>query len=177
MQQWSLLRESGIKSPDPIKWFYQDLSTELQAWTNKGYEILLMMDANEHIGEKPGGIGKIISTFKLTDLILYKHPEKEIPNTYSRGKRRIDYIFGTSKVTKHCQEAGILPFGMGFPSDHRGVFIRLNIEQVLQSTVIILRTTFLHTSGYFQSPRFYLNEIFCCSYVAKVLTLRKNDQE
>jgi hypothetical protein len=91
MQQWSLLRESGIKSPDPIKWFYQDLSAELQAWTNKGYEILLMMDANEHIGEKPGGIGKIVSTFKLTDLILYKHPEKEIPNTYAENGELTTY--------------------------------------------------------------------------------------
>jgi hypothetical protein len=41
MQQWSLLCESGIISPDQIKCFYQDLSSELSTWTNAGYEIML----------------------------------------------------------------------------------------------------------------------------------------
>jgi hypothetical protein len=33
MQQWSLLREKGIKHPDPIKIFYEDLSTEISKKT------------------------------------------------------------------------------------------------------------------------------------------------
>jgi hypothetical protein len=69
MQQWSLLREAGIRSPDPIKCFYQDLTHELNTWTTAGHEIILMLDANEHISEKAGSIGSIISKFKLMDLI------------------------------------------------------------------------------------------------------------
>jgi hypothetical protein len=71
MQQWTLLRESGLIAPDPVKIFYQDLEKELQAWTKSGYEILLMLDANEHISAKPGGLTHIIAKFKLTDLILH----------------------------------------------------------------------------------------------------------
>jgi hypothetical protein len=51
MQQWSILRERGIRSPDPIKTFYDDLSTELLKWSSVGSEIILMLDANEPIGD------------------------------------------------------------------------------------------------------------------------------
>jgi hypothetical protein len=119
MQQWSILRESGVVTPDPVKVFYQDLEESLQTWTQSKYEILLMLDANEHIGEKPGGLSRLISKFQFTDLMLQCHPEKEIPNTYVRGSRRIDYILGTPKVARHCEQAGILPYGTGYNSDHR----------------------------------------------------------
>jgi hypothetical protein len=72
MQQWSLLRESGTRSPDPIKTFYQDLDLEIQKWTKQGHEILLMMDANEYIGERLGGIGQLIHKNKMIDLVLMK---------------------------------------------------------------------------------------------------------
>jgi exonuclease III len=135
MQQWTILRESGMAAPDPVKSFYQDLEQELQSWAQKEYEILLMLDANEHIGEKPGGISQIIAKFKLTDLVLQRHPEKEIPNTYARGSRRIDYIFGTPKVAQNCAQVGILPYGTGFSSDHRGIFIRVDMEKILSTSV------------------------------------------
>jgi hypothetical protein len=32
MQQWSLLQEQGIKTPDPIKIFYEDLTLALEKW-------------------------------------------------------------------------------------------------------------------------------------------------
>jgi hypothetical protein len=54
MQQWSLLWESGTVSPNPIKQFNSNLEEELQDLTKEGHEILLMLDANEHIGERPG---------------------------------------------------------------------------------------------------------------------------
>jgi hypothetical protein len=60
MQQWTLLRESGMKDPDPIKIFYTDLEKFLAGWIAKGTEIILMLDANETIGEKPGGLATVI---------------------------------------------------------------------------------------------------------------------
>jgi hypothetical protein len=142
IQQWSLLREAGIRSPDPIKCFYQDLDSALTTWTNAGYEIILMIDANEHIGDKAGGIGSLVSKFKLMDLLALRHPHQRIPNTYARGSRRIDYIFGTTKVQQHCSAAGMLPFGTGYVSDHRAVFIQVNIGKILQSNVTAAESTY-----------------------------------
>jgi hypothetical protein len=116
-QQWLLLREK-YKDPDPIKIFDQDLSNTLKAWKQKGYEILLMIDANKDIGTRPGGMSQVIYQAGLLDLLASKHQADKMPNTYARGSRRIDYLFGTGKVIKHCSTCGILPFGYGYPSDH-----------------------------------------------------------
>jgi hypothetical protein len=68
MQQWSLLRKQGIKNPNPIKTFYKDLSTELKKWTHNSCEIILMLDANEPLGERPGGLGHLVGEHSLVDL-------------------------------------------------------------------------------------------------------------
>jgi hypothetical protein len=54
IQQWSLLREEGEVNPDPIKCFYRDIEQQLMQWKENGYEIILMIDANESIGNQPG---------------------------------------------------------------------------------------------------------------------------
>jgi hypothetical protein len=96
MQQWLFLRDAGDRAPDPIKSFYKDLEETITEWKNKDYNILLMMDANELIGEKPGGITSIIGKTGLTDLTLHCHPHAGTPpNTYARGTKKIDYIFGS----------------------------------------------------------------------------------
>jgi hypothetical protein len=135
MQQWALLRESGTPNPDPIKKFYSDLESFIQGWIDQKSEIILMMDANESIGEKPGGMSSVVGCLGLIDLIRDRHPPKEQISTYSRGSKQIDYIFGTKKVQECCTRAGILPFGMGYPSDHRALFIKVNMGQILQMTI------------------------------------------
>jgi hypothetical protein len=69
MQQWVLLRQAGLKNLNLIQEFYNDLDTQLQEWRQSGYEILLMMDANENIGSKPGGLTSIMGKAGLVDLI------------------------------------------------------------------------------------------------------------
>jgi hypothetical protein len=123
MQQWSILREKGIKNPDPIKAFYDDLSVELTTWTQEGCEIILMLDANEPLGERPGGLGKLVGSHSLIDLSKKILPENSTVSTYARGSKKIDFILGTSRVAKACPETGIVPFGFGYPSDHRALFI------------------------------------------------------
>jgi hypothetical protein len=129
MQQWVLLRESGVKNPDPIKTFYQDLEAQLKAWIGEGSEILLMIDANEHVGEKPGGFTSLLGRLEMTDLVRHRHPSATEPNTHIQGSQRIDYIFGTPKIREHCTAAGILPFGIGYHSDHRPVFVAIKMEK------------------------------------------------
>jgi hypothetical protein len=135
MQQWVLLRESGAKNPDPIQTFYHDLESQLQEWREQGSEILLLIDANEHIGEKPGGLTSIMGKLEMADLVRHRHPSDTEPNTHIRGSQRIDYIFGTPKIREHCTKAGILPFGTGYHSDHRSVFVAIKIDKILRATV------------------------------------------
>jgi hypothetical protein len=100
-----------------------------------GHEIILMIDTNEEIGHKPGGINAVVSKSGLHDIIARQHPADKYPNTYARGSSRIDYIFGTEGILQHCKSSGILPFGSGYPSDHRAVFIKVDLSGVLSTQV------------------------------------------
>jgi hypothetical protein len=135
MQHWVMLREKGQRNPDPIKTFYEDLEEQLLEWKSNNKEIIVMIDANEQIGEKVSRLQDIFRKMEMTELIRYKHPERDEPNTHIRGTKRIDYIFGTNRVTKNCNRAGILPFGTGYHSDHRALFIDIAIENILSTNV------------------------------------------
>jgi hypothetical protein len=69
MQQWALLQEAGEKNPDPIKTFYNDLAFCLQQWKSQGNEMILMMDSNEPIGDKPSKLTGILNKLEMVDLV------------------------------------------------------------------------------------------------------------
>jgi hypothetical protein len=127
--------EKGIKNPDPIKLFYKDLSTEIKKWTHDGCKIILMLDANEPLREQPGGLGHLVGENSLVDLSEKILHDKTNVSTYARGTKKIDFIFGTKQVEKFCIESGIVPFGFGYPSNHRALFIQVNIGEILNTTV------------------------------------------
>jgi hypothetical protein len=129
-----MLREAN-RNPDPVKSFCDDLATEMKKWVENGYEIILMINANEEVGLIPGGISNVISTAGLFDLIDTRHNATKCPNTYARGSKRIDYIFGTERIQQYCVSSGILPFGYGYPSDHRAIFIRCDLAQILSTEI------------------------------------------
>jgi hypothetical protein len=133
-QQWILLREHQ-RDPDPIKCFYNDITKELQKWTTQGYDILLMIDANEDVSSSPGGMSSVIASAGLFDLIQARHQADRYPNTFARGTKCIDFIYGTENVKQHCVASGILPFGYGYPSDHRAIFARIDISKILATEV------------------------------------------
>jgi hypothetical protein len=133
-QQWLLLRETQIE-PDPITEFNKDLHKCLEEWRKQKYEILLMIDANEEIGEQPGGLGQIVAKNGLYDILANRFDTENAPNTYMRGSKRIDYIFGTERVLQNCKSCGILPFCYGYASDHRATFVRIDIQTILSTSI------------------------------------------
>jgi hypothetical protein len=133
-QQWMILRETNT-NPDPVKAFCEDLAKEMKRWTELEYDILLMIDANEEIGLRPGGINTVIVSAGLFDLVDTRHNAVKYPNKYARGTKRIDYIFGTERVRQHSVSSGILPFGYGYPSDHRAIYVRCDIAKILGTEI------------------------------------------
>jgi hypothetical protein len=134
MQQWMLLWETD-KNPDPVKAFCDDLMKETRQWVEKGYEINLMIDANEEVGSPPGGLSSVIALAKLFDLLNARHNALQYPNTFARGTKCINFIFGTERVKQYCVSSSILPFGYGYPSDHRAIFIRCDISRLLSTEI------------------------------------------
>ena len=87
MQQWTIMRHEGIKNPKPREQFVVDMIKFIMEWQEKGYEIVLGIDANEPLGVTRNGIHMIIQESKLTDAHMEKYGEK-IPETYKRGKEK-----------------------------------------------------------------------------------------
>ena len=140
-QQYLLLRQENIQNPDPIQTLYDDLNNQIKKWREQEYEILLMLDANEVPGLNPGGIGMIAANNKLIDLHRHRLGFKDEPATYARGKRRVDYMFGTQGVAEQTSRVGCTPFGDGlFHSDHRGLFVDINLGAILTDAVSTLDT-------------------------------------
>ena len=53
---------------------------------------------------------------------------KKLPRTHTRGSEAIDHIWTTKYILDNIKRAGIAPFGFGYESDHRGLFVDIDDE-------------------------------------------------
>ena len=93
-QQYSLLlsKQDPLKSPRPA--FCRDLTLFIQQC-------------------------QLLGQCRLVNIMTRCHIGKELPNTYARGHRCLDYAFATEAVASSVQNAGYEPFNSHFPTDHR----------------------------------------------------------
>ena len=103
------------------------------------------MDANETANFKNSTIINLCRICKLCDPIAIKNGTELEPNTYSRGSGRIDFILCSKALLPFISNAGILPFGTIAFSDHRGLFIDINLHQFLRNPNTDLVTNYLRT--------------------------------
>ena len=129
-QQYRLLRRQNIIHPHPKKVFDQDLIFQLKEWTNKKYEIILMIDANSSLTHPQ--LQNIINHSQLYDLLGATHGI-DSPNTYIRGNKTIDFLFGTKGVKHSMTQCGMLSFNDGVLSDHRALWMDLKHTNLIHS--------------------------------------------
>lgn len=136
-------------SPDP----HRQLILDLQAWIEKlieaDHSIILALDNNEdllsirghympldsdttkHVFNQhhDGSLASLAITCGLVDILGEQHTERPFPSTYSRGKKRLDYILVSSNLAPAVLRSGILPYHSLFHSDHRPCYI--DIDSIL----------------------------------------------
>jgi hypothetical protein len=109
---------------NPRRLFLRDLTTTIQALQEEGHYIVLMLDANSTESADPQ-FRDFISACDLSDL----HSNDPAPSTYvGSANRRIDFIFGCHMVTQHLRRSGTLSYHEGPQSDHRSLFVDLNLD-------------------------------------------------
>ena len=115
------------KDPNPRQQVLNDLQEVILKARDLGHSVLLMLDAN---GTIPGDshLRNMISTSGLHDL-HYQDPAK---STYiGATHRRIDLMLGCSKVFDAITHAGTLSYVEGPQSDHRALYIDLDVGKLL----------------------------------------------
>ena len=105
----------------------KDLSTFIKTLATKRQKVILCIDTNEEFDTGGKGIAKLVSDCNLIDPIAQAHGYIDEPETYIRGKDRIDFIFCTLNIAAFITVSGITTYDATTPSDHRGEFIDIKL--------------------------------------------------
>jgi len=127
-QQHRILQQLGNTSPNPRKQFIRDLIQQIQAWHEKGKEVLLGMDANEDVDHPQSDIMRLFNETDLIDLHTHCYPATPKLATHQRGSHPIDLIAGSPRCAAATRRTWMLPFGMPplIKGDHRLLGIDLD---------------------------------------------------
>ena len=91
-----------------------------------------MADSTDDMDEKDWS--KFMIRAELYDVMGMKHVHK-IPSTNIKGTRTIDYILATKKAAESIISCGMLTFNEGVVSDHRSLWIDLDIPQLFKGSI------------------------------------------
>ena len=128
VREYEFFRSQGVKAPNPRQQFFHDLSSFIITLrnSNEAHSVILMMDANSTLKTDTKFQG-FITSLELSDL----HTSDPVPSTYIGAKeRRIAYIFGTDRIVQSVLRAGTLAYTEGPQSDHRGLYIDLDLSSI-----------------------------------------------
>lgn len=130
---------------NPRRLFLRDLQSVIVSLQSQGHLLLLMLDANATETSDPS-FADFIASCSLSDL----HAGDPAPSTYIRSEdRRIDFIFGCAEVSTLLNRSGALSYTEGPQSDHRALYVDLNLEflTVTPDTISPSETRALHTEN------------------------------
>ena len=75
-----------------------------------------------------GDTSRLYKQCQVINPISIKHDTRGESNICTRGSDRIDYILCTSIIYKFVIKCGILPFCSIVTSDHRGIYIYMDVD-------------------------------------------------
>jgi hypothetical protein len=130
-QQWHILRRAREKVPDPRKRFIIDLEKRVSKAIGEKQGVIVMLDANESLQHFNNDFTKWVRNSGLIDIHVHRHGTEDEPATYTRGKTRIDYILISPDLVEFVSAAGILPFKTFTKSDHRALFMDIDLDRYL----------------------------------------------
>ena len=136
-QQASLLL-NRTPTPDPRNQILEDLKALISEKRQSGEAVILMIDANEESLSPNSKLRRTMDSLAMSNLHHIIHGEG-CPNTYTRGQHQIDHIFGCPRIASNTTNAGVLPFKFGIDSDHRGLYVDVEVQNIFRSTTTDLQ--------------------------------------
>ena len=111
--------------------------TDLDKWLNDkrrdGHGVVMMADCNQSLidNREQYNLRSFVGKHSLLSAMESKH-EGESVRSVDRGSQTIDHILLRSISAANVHKVGQLPFGLGFHTDHRGVFADLDGDQLMR---------------------------------------------
>jgi hypothetical protein len=151
---------AGDQKPNPRKRFITDLIQAIKEEQKAGADIILGGDLNERLGETQDGVAHLVMECGLVEIRATNHGTLEEPNTYSRGTKRVDCVFLSSRVVPFVDLCGIDPFHSIIHSDHLGLFLDVDFPGLLGGApASILQAKIRGVSSKTNDPSLYVMAI------------------
>jgi hypothetical protein len=138
-QQTALYKLRNIRDLDPKKILIEELAILVKKARKEDKDIILTGDFNELVGDEPRGMATVLAAGDLTDAHEHQHGTMYI-STYTRGTRRLDYVFVTPRLVKHILRSGYESFHTRIASDHRGYFVDFDLAGFLDRQLLLKLT-------------------------------------
>ena len=124
LREYEHLRAQKHSRPNPRRQFLTDLQTLVLQLQESGHAMVVMLDANSTLSSD-NHFSDFIASCGLNDL----HFDDPAPSTYiGSADRRIDFILGCDQVLQHLSRSGTLSYSEGPQSDHRGLYVDLDLS-------------------------------------------------
>ena len=124
-QQWQISQQEDRETESMVDTTINNLQSFIKSQQNTGNGIILCINVNE--------IANYKNNRKLCDPIIMRHDTETEPNILSRGYVKIDFILCTRALLPFILRVDILSFGTIAFSDHRGLYIDINLHQYLRN--------------------------------------------
>ena len=130
-----LLKKKG-RMMDPIKELLIDLHLFITKEKNKGNTILLMGDVNDNLGLTNGQMNNFLSSVGMKMTFKMRHRDNvQLPPTHDRGTSCLDLMGCSEEIPENAiVRTGYAPFYYNFFTDHRGVFVDIDIDVLFNCT-------------------------------------------
>ena len=86
---------------------------------------------NERLGDTQDALAHLVTQCDLADPHANAHGTNGEPSTYSRGTKQLDYVFISPRILPFIQKYGIHPFHQVIFTDHRGLFLDMDLKDLL----------------------------------------------
>ena len=118
---------------DPREQILIDLQKKIKELHEKGHLVVLFGDFNEDV-QHSNRILRFLMESNLKNAVTAKHDGK-LPRTHDRGRHCIDMIAVSEALdTNAILASGYMPFYEGVATDHRAVFIDLDVDYLFANS-------------------------------------------
>ena len=114
-----------------------DCLTDFKQWSksfiNKGHKMAILTDTNQSLNDtrESYNLKDLIEDCNLISTMESRHKGNSL-RSVDRGSTTINHILAHGIASAYISQAGQLPFGLGFSTDHRGEFADFNGDSLLR---------------------------------------------
>ena len=159
LQQQADIYNAKGRYLDPRNDMCKDLKKALHYLNENSHKVIICADINDDTGhEFTHQWNNIMEEAGMRHVLQSVHNQRSLPRTYDRGVRCLDSIMVSENIqNEHIQGAGILPFYSITVSDHRALYIDIDVQSLFNDTTI---DTTKHTYQRFTTKNVKKSEIY-----------------